>query len=593
MKLRDPLRPDSVAGVDAGQRLLNGPQTTGREFRNLSQPSHHIAFDYDVEATMRDGTTLLADVYRPDDDTQTFPALLAVSCYPRQIQNVGAPLGFIEAGVSDFWVPRGYGHVIANVRGTSGSQGTYSWLDEQERHDVADLIDFVADQPWCNGQVGMIGISYFAMTQFAAAVEAPPALKAIFPVAGTADTYEAAWHNGVLSETFISAWIAGVAAMAPHGDKTFRSHVVKELSRITRSRRVHEKFEHLNGESALAAIGKLMRAKYPEQPWDELWYDVTTRHQLHDEYWDERDLAKRLAGCQVPMYLGCDWQNVPLHLPSTFTVWEQVHQSAPTQMGLLGADGLTWPWESLHVEALAWFDHWLKGRDTGIVEGDPVRYWLPGDDSFHTAPTWPPSSMLTDFYLGANGLLATEPANENTSYEYIPRTLTRPKGAPTPPRPSQITWRTPQLREPIDVVGYIELELVAAITASDTNWIATIQDISPTGDVEDITAGWLRATARAVDDDASRPGHPVLPCKELLPVPPGEWVTYRIPLVANARRFNSGHRISLTLSSDDTSTEGPAIMGFHHQPPGQQSINTIRGTSRLRLPVRSDSSGDQ
>ena len=85
--------------------------------------------------------------------------------------------------MTDFWVPRGYVHVIANLRGTCGSGGTFGFFDAQERRDMYDLVEWVAAQPWCDGNVGMIGISYFAMTQLEAAVERPPHLKAIFPLA--------------------------------------------------------------------------------------------------------------------------------------------------------------------------------------------------------------------------------------------------------------------------------------------------------------------------------------------------------------------------------------------------------------------------
>ena len=135
-------------------------------------------------------STLLADVHRPDAGGR-FPVLIAASPYPRQIQDLGAPMGFIEAGASDFWVPRGYVHVIANVRGTGGSGGTFGFFDAQERQDMYDLVEWAAAQPWSDGNVGMIGISYFAMTQLEAAVERPPHLRAIFPVAVTADLYEA------------------------------------------------------------------------------------------------------------------------------------------------------------------------------------------------------------------------------------------------------------------------------------------------------------------------------------------------------------------------------------------------------------------
>jgi predicted acyl esterase len=191
--------PTIIAGIEPGQRHLNGPQTTGRDYRNLSAPGHSITRVNNVAVPMRDGVTLLVDVYRPATPGR-HPVLVAASPYPRQIQDLGAPMGFIEAGASDFFVPRGYVHVIANLRGTGGSGGTFGLMDSQERQDMYDLVEWAATQSWSDGNVGMIGISYFAIAQLEAAVEQPPHLKAIFPVAVSTDLYEAALHHGLLRE---------------------------------------------------------------------------------------------------------------------------------------------------------------------------------------------------------------------------------------------------------------------------------------------------------------------------------------------------------------------------------------------------------
>ena len=178
--------PQSVSGIEPGQRQLNGPQTSGRDYRNLSMPNLAMESDYDVSVPMRDGIELRADIHRPVTPGR-YPVLVSASPYPRQIQNLGAPLGFVEAGASDFFVPRGYVHIVANIRGTGGSGGTFGFFDGQERRDMHDLVEWTAVQPWSDGNVGMVGISYFAMTQMEAAVERPPHLKAIMPVAATFD----------------------------------------------------------------------------------------------------------------------------------------------------------------------------------------------------------------------------------------------------------------------------------------------------------------------------------------------------------------------------------------------------------------------
>jgi hypothetical protein len=97
--------------------------------------------------------------------------------------------------------------------------------------------------------------------------------------------------------------------------------------------------------------------------------------------------------------------------------------------------------------------------------------------------------------------------------------------------------------------------------------------------------GWLRASLREVDGAASVPGAPVLPCRNAVAVPIGEDLEYRIPLVPNARRFAPGHRIQLVLTSDDQNPDTPAIMNFRHASVGTSSLNTIRASSRLLLPV--------
>jgi putative CocE/NonD family hydrolase len=581
----------SVAGTEPGQRRLNGPQTTGRTYRNLSQPRHAIAAHLDVAVPMRDGVELLADVFRPDGAAGPVPALIAASCYPRQIQNLGAPMGFVEAGATDFWVPRGYAHVIANVRGTGGSGGTYGFLDQTEREDMHDLVEWVAAQPWCDGRVGMIGISYFAMTQLAAATQRPAHLRALFPVATTADLYEAVYHHGLFSATFINGWLSGVGMLADKPNDAFRGRLAKVAERILHAPPVHRRFEHLNGEAALAVLSSLMRGGFDADPFGDLWLAAAVEHPTRDAFWAQRDLRPELEGLDLPVYLGCDWENVPLHLPSTFTVWEILQRAgAPVRMGMLGKDGLTWPWESLHVEALAWFDHWLKDADTGVMDGPPVRYQVPGADGFREAATWPPPDAAHVAYaLRADGTLATDegPAGARR-YAYLPATIGRVKGAPAPPLPPALVWDTAPLAEALDVAGELELRLEADTTAVDTAWIVTIQDVDPSGAAVDVTAGWLRASCRAVDEEASRPGAPFLPGRELLPVPPGETVRYRIPLVPNARRFDVGHRLRLVLASDDVDPSLPAVMRFRHAPLGEAAVNTVHSGSRLLLPVLTD-----
>ena len=517
--------PTSVAGFGPGERRLNGVQTTGRDYRNLSEPAFGMRRTNDVEVAVRDGTLLMADLFRPDADGR-FSGLLSFSPYPRQIQDVGAPLGFIEAGASDFFVPRGYAHLIVNARGTGGSGGTWGFFDGQERDDLHDLVEWAAAQPWCDGNVGMLGISYFAMAQLAAAVTKPPHLKAIAPLLVTDDLYEAAYHHGLLNAGFISAWLPAIGVMSEKPDAFWRGARLDLARRILRIPAIHARMQHLNGEAIVTVLKDVIH-KHPPRHYEDLWRAVAVEHPVRDAFWDERNVRPLLDAVDIPVYLGADWDNVPLHLPSTFGAWQALRHNPNVRMALLPAGGFAWPWEALHVEVLAWYDQWLKGRDTGVMDGPPIRYQVPGTEGWRTAGDWPPAeATLTAFALRADGGLETEEGEPGfREYLYLPANSGVPGNAGPPELPSSLAWETPTLQAALEFAGNIELVLEATITALDTSWIAVLYDVPPAGAAEPITAGWLRASLRTMDEAASTPGAPVLDCRTPVAVPVGQRVS--------------------------------------------------------------------
>ena len=463
---------------------------------------------------MRDGVQLLADVHRPDADGR-FPALIAASPYPRQIQDLGAPAGFIEAGATDFWVPRGYVHVIANVRGTGGSGGTFGFFDAQERRDMHDLVEWAAAQPWCDGNVGMIGISYFAMTQLEAAVERPPHLKAIFPVAVTADLYEAAMHHGLLSSSFVTPFLSMIGLTSERSDKLWRSAFVELVRRVLNTPRAAPQVRHDerrgggHDDARSCSSCRTTRIRGTTCGWTSR--SSTRRATSGGTSATCCRCSRRSTSRSTSAATGRTCRCICRRRSRRGKPWRTARY---VRMGMLGQFGLTWPWESLHIEALAWFDHWLKGRDTGILDGPPIRYFLPGADEWRTADTWPPAAARhRELALRADGALADdEGASGRREFMVLGAGLNRAKPSPIDP-PSTLTWTSAPLDQALDVVGDIELRLVASATAIDTAWIVTLQDVAPDGQAEPVTAGWLRASLREVDEAASRPGAPVLPCR--------------------------------------------------------------------------------
>jgi predicted acyl esterase len=289
---------------------------------------------------------------------------------------------------------------------------------------------------------------------------------------------------------------------------------------------------------------------------------------------------------EIPVYIGCDWQNVPLHLPHTFTAYERLTNSKHVQVAMMGEHGLAWPWESLHIEALAWFDHWLKGQDTGILDGPRFRYILPEAEGWRTTKAWPiPETVHHAYALRADGGLREDEGTVGSrTYMNLGGGLNRPNASETDP-PSFLHWTTDPLAADLDLIGPIELQLDAACTAPDTAFIAVLQEVDEAENVINISAGYLRAGLREVDEAASKPGAPVLPCRTFKALPIGEKVIYRIPLVPNARHIRAGHRLRLHLTTDDQNTDMPALLEFRHASIGTSSFNTVFSSSRLLLPI--------
>ena len=162
--------------------------------------------------------------------------------------------------------------------------------------------------------------------------------------------------------------------------------------------------------------------------------------------------------------------------------------------------------------------------------------------------------------------------------------LNRPRASETDP-PAFLNWTTPPLPHDLDLIGPIELQLDAACTAPDTAFIAVLQDVDENESTINVTASYLRASMRGVDDAVSKRGAPFLPCRTFEAVPIGEKVSYRIPLVPNARRFRAGHKLRLSVTTDDQNADRPALLEFRHASIGTSSLNTVFSSSRLLLPV--------
>ncbi len=522
----------------------------------------------DVMVPMRDGKRLCVDIYRPDMAGR-FPALLAIAPHNKEYQTPefakaaqwSQPawsrmwFGGAEGGDTDYLVPRGYAHICGNVRNTGKSDGGGS-----DEWDLYDLIEWIAKQPWCDGNVGMIGISAFGGSQFAAAAQQPPSLKAIFPYNsmgcfgqwGFRDFYP-----GGLVHTMVFLLDGGAVyhinrgqpgALAPDEDKKWQEAINNP-----------DYMMYPNIFNVLVEKGQTMP----------LVYDT-----LLNPYDSDDVVAKteeQFKKIKVPFYTGAGWYaySYKLHLQGS-QQWFQNIEGVPKKLLFTGPAHLQRPFHSFHGEILRWYDHWLKGKDTGILDEPPVKIWVMGENKWRFGDDWPlPETEWTKLYLSSWGRLRAEPFTpgaregraEPDTFVQMPPTQTN--------EIQRLRYMTDPLPEDTLVIGPSALYLNAAIDQDDTNWIVVLKDVGPDvsvrtarpGEVDipknlperELTRGWLKASHKAVDPKRSKPWRPWHPLtrKAQQKIKTGEVNEYAIEILSTANMFKAGHRICIDITSMD------------------------------------------
>lgn len=524
---------------------------------------------WNVRSPMRDGVGLANNVYLP-------PAGLAGGPYPVIFsRNPYNRMSWAEALRWRFFTEQGYAFVTQDCRGRFDSDGEfYPFFDDFE--DGYDSVEWIAEQPWCTGKIGMMSGSYGGWTQWAAARGKPPHLTTLVSSCAAGKWgEELPWDRGGVSMVMFT-WLY----MTLRHSAQPTAHV--DWARV---------FAHL----PLRTMDKAMGVEIPA--WND-WMD----HPGLDDYWKQGRLDQDFADLDIPALHLTGWYDGDQ--PGEMFFWDGMLRSkaARSQHLLVGPwthGGVFKPTQTqrdvdytpasvadMDQVHLRWFDHWLKGIDTGILEGEPFRYVVPGSEGWRSSDAWPlPGQVHHAWALRADGGLDVQEGEAGSrTLLALGDGLNRPRASSTDP-PAQLTWTSQPLTEDLEVIGDIELQLDATSTANDTAWIAFLQEVDVTGEAENVTAGYLRASLRRHEASSSRIGAPDLQCRHSEYVPLGEVVRYRVRLVANARRFSAGHRLQLVLCSDDQDEQAPAIFGFRHATVGTSSLNVVHSSSRLLLPT--------
>jgi uncharacterized protein len=546
----------------------------------VSQPRYGVKSQKNIFVTMRDGVRLCVDVYYPDGPGK-FPALLAVSPYGKELQALPGPprpydfyhgAGGVEAGKTEFWVSRGYAHVIADTRGSAGSEGSYCFYGTRESEDGYDLVEWIAQQPWCDGNVGMIGMSYFAVMQYHTAAQNPPHLKAIAPCEGLTDRYrQSCYHGGILNYGFYVRWwpLLAVPSFEPFSMKEYTPRQLEE--------KIAELKDQIDFKSFPAVyLSLLCPDKFP------IHFDLYMHPHDGPFYW-ERSAYKSFDRIKIPVYLMSRWNGWGIHLPGAFSAYEGIEAPKRLVIFSTGSRAPDRPWGQNHEEILRWYDHWLKGVDTGLMAEPPIKLWIQGLNQWRFEKEWPLArTQWKKFFLReGNCLSESPPPSDEKPDHFVNRLYWDPKEAAPCAK-----YTTRPFTKDTEVTGPMALYLSASLSSRDANWMVDIKDIGPDGTERMVSKGWLKASHRSVDASKSKPYQPFHPHTESIPVVPGEILEYPIEVRETCNVFREGHSLQLVIKGEDSPYDD---LVWYHLPNMTETRHSIyhddQHVSYLLLPL--------
>jgi uncharacterized protein len=483
-----------------------------------SAHTNRVTVERNLGAPMPDGTTLLADRYVARGDERA-PIVLLRSPYGR---------GGLFGLVGRLFAERGYQVVVQSVRGTFGSGGTFDPL----RHEAVDgraTLDWLAAQPWFGGRVGMTGPSYLGFVQWAVASGAPEYLRALAPQITAAQFRDGIYAGESFSLKTLLAWLYTLH---------FQERSLWEVARA-----------NLRMEHALAAAA--MRAPLGDadsvavgQP-VKFFQEWLVHTAPDDPYWEAMDHSKRMDAVTAAVNLLGGWYDI--FLPQQLADYAALRQAGRQPRLTIGP----WRHTSLGVvgaslrESLAWFDAHLRDEPAHLPAA-PARIYMLGAKRWLDLPDWPPPATPTRWYLQPGGGLALAVAGESApdSYRYDPADPTPTVGGAVltndaGPRDNRrvearadvLTYTSAPLREDLEVIGPVAVELYVQSSVEHTDFFARLCDVTPSGRSINICDGMMRLWPGRVAQDADGV------------------MRVRIELWPTACWFQKGHQLRVQVSS--------------------------------------------
>ncbi|HTR62249.1 MAG TPA: CocE/NonD family hydrolase [Candidatus Binataceae bacterium] len=569
-----------------------------------------IVVEKNLEVPMRDGTILRADLYRPESP-EKLPVLLNRTPY-----NKAMPMVFAMTLDAMRAAEAGYNVMVQDCRGRFASDGVWDCFNVEAR-DGYDTIEWAARQPWANGKVGTYGASYMGATQWLAATETPPSLKAMVPSI-TASDYHDGWtyQGGAFSLFFNVSWT--MAALAPPTllrERSKNPAAVEDLGRTMGAM-----------NSMLEAMKHLPLREFPMFQVGAPYFFDWLKHPSYDSYWRKVCIEENHAKINVPALNIGGWYDI--FQGGTLRNFLGMRSKGATDAARAGQRLLVGPWNhavpfqnvvgnvdfgfqsgaiSADVDGaqLKFFDQHLKGINAPTPL---VRIFVMGINEWRDEKEWPiPGTEFRRYYFHSrgransmygDGALSTDgPGSEPPdSFLYNPVDPVPTNGgglccypgalpggafdqAGVEHRADVLVYSTEPLVEDVEVTGPVSVTLFASSSAPDTDFTAKLVDVGPCGMVRNLTDGIIRARFRESQSDE----------KLLMP---GKVTEFKIDLWNTSNMFRAGHRIRVEISSsnfprfDRNPNTGRELFADAELRPAMQTVMHDRGfASHVTLPI--------
>lgn len=561
---RHPERASHLDGIDPAH-VVGRARHFVRPSVSVLPPPPDLVVERDVAVPMRDGVVLRANVFRPPGD-EPVPALLCAHPYgkddlpadARRTRRGGyrvpfqmrllpqterfhiSPWTSWEAPDPVVWTRSGYAVVNADLRGWGTSDGVGELLSDQEGRDGHDLVEWIAAQSWCDGHVGMLGVSYLALSQWATASHRPPHLEAICPWEGFTDAYgDFIRRGGVLEQGFLRTWVMGLRT--------------QRRSPVTIGREAH-------------------------------------RRRLRDDWWARRNRV--IEDIDVPMLVCGSFSDHNLHSAGSFEGFRRAGSPRKWLYTHRGGKWATFYSPEAQAAQRRFFDHVLRGHDNGMAELPAVRVEVRADATTVTSvrhvDSWPPpATTWQPWFLGADGQLADQVGP--TGVVEFDHRRGRASFVWTFDRDTEVVgpmWAALD----VEVVGADDVAVFVAIRKVREGRVVGFQG-SYGFDRATVTHGMRWASQRHTDgplDGAPwRRGHTDDRRESLRP---GEVVNVEIELPASATHFAAGEQLRLDVQGRWFHATNPLIGQFparyERSPKGRTRLHVGgSASSALFVPV--------